>query len=198
MQDRLERFVDDRTRMLAAISHDLRTPITSLRLRAEMVEDMEAREAMLRTLADMQTMVEATSVCQGRGDRGKRPAPSIWRRLLDSLCDDLAAIGKDVTFVESDERLAIACRPTALGRALRNPDRKRREFGARARVSVRREIDAVVVEIDDDGPGIAEADRARVFEPFVRLEASRSKQTRAEWIEPVDRAHDHPCAWRRD
>ncbi|MCD6073840.1 MAG: ATPase, histidine kinase, gyrase and HSP90-like domain protein [Rhodospirillales bacterium] len=177
MQDRLKRFVDDRTRMLAAISHDLRTPITSLRLRAEMVEDAEARAAMLRTLADMQTMVEATLSFAKDEATAEATRTVDLGALLDSLCDDLAAMGKDATFTESDERLAIACRPTALGRALRNLIENAVNYGARARVSVRREDDAVIVEIDDDGPGIAEPDRMRVFEPFVRLETSRSKQT---------------------
>jgi signal transduction histidine kinase len=177
MQDRLKRFVDDRTRMLAAISHDLRTPITSLRLRAEMVEDAEAREAMLRTLADMQTMVEATLSFAKDEATAEATRTVDLAALLDSLCDDLAAMGKDAAFRESDERLVIACRPTALGRALRNLIENAVNYGVRARVSARREGDAVIAEIDDDGPGIAEADRVRVFEPFVRLESSRSKQT---------------------
>lgn len=177
MQDRLKRFVDDRTRMLAAISHDLRTPITSLRLRAEMVDDAETRDAMLRTLADMQTMVEATLSFAKDEATAEATRTVDLGALLDSLCDDLAAMGKDVTFAESDEKLAIACRPTALGRALRNLIENAVNYGVRARVSVRRDGDAVVVEIDDDGPGIAEADQARVFEPFIRLETSRSKQT---------------------
>jgi len=177
MQDRLKRFVDDRTSMLAAISHDLRTPITSLRLRAEMVEDAEARDAMMRTLADMQTMVEATLSFAKDEATVEATRTVDLAALLDSLCDDLAAMGKDVTFAENDEKLAIACRPTALGRALRNLIENSVNYGLRARVSVHREGDEVVVEIDDDGPGIAEADLTRVFEPFVRLETSRSKQT---------------------
>jgi len=177
MQDRLKRFVDDRTRMLAAISHDLRTPITSLRLRAEMVDDAETREAMMRTLADMQTMVEAT-LSFAKDEATAEATRSVdLAALLDSVCDDLAAMGKDVTFSESDAKLAIACRPTALGRALRNLIENAVNYGGCARVAVRRAGDAVVVEIVDDGPGIAEADQARVFEPFIRLETSRSKQT---------------------
>ena len=177
MQDRLKRFVDDRTRMLAAISHDLRTPITSLRLRAEMVDDAETRDAMLRTLADMQTMVEATLSFAKDEATVEATRTVDLAALLDSLCDDLAAMGKNVTFAENDEKLAIACRPTALGRALRNLIENAVNYGTHARVSVRRDGDAVIVVIDDDGPGIAEADQARVFEPFVRLEMSRSKQT---------------------
>lgn len=177
MQDRLKRFVDDRTRMLAAISHDLRTPITSLRLRAEMVDDAETREAMMRTLADMQTMVEATLSFAKDEATAEATRTVDLAALLDSVCDDLAALGKDVIFSESDEKLAIACRPTALGRALRNLIENAVNYGGCARVAVRRAGDAVIVEIDDDGLGIAEADQARVFEPFIRLETSRSKQT---------------------
>jgi len=177
MQDRLKRFVDDRTRMLAAISHDLRTPITSLRLRAELVDDGETREAMLRTLADMQTMVEATLSFAKDQATAEATRTTDLAALLDSVCDDLSAIGKDVTFEEDGEKLAIACRPTSLSRALRNLIENAVAYGHRARVSVRREGDSAIVQIDDDGPGIADADRARVFEPFVRLESSRSRQT---------------------
>lgn len=176
MQDRLKRFVDDRTRMLAAISHDLRTPITSLRIRAEMVDDAETRDAMMRTLADMQAMVEET-LSFARDEATSEATRTVdLAALLDSLCDDLAAMGKDVTFEES-ERLALPCRPTALGRAFRNLIENAVLYGTRARVTLRRDGDSAVVEIDDDGPGIAEADQARVFEPFVRLESSRSKAT---------------------
>lgn len=177
MQDRLKRFIDDRTRMLAAVSHDLRTPITSLRLRAEMVEDAEAREAMLRTLADMQTMVEAT-LAFAKDEANAEPTRIVdLSALIDSLCDDLAAMGKDVSFTIPDDKIVLACRPTALGRSFRNLIENAVAYGSRARVSLRREDEAAVVEIDDDGPGIADADRARVFEPFVRLETSRSRET---------------------
>jgi signal transduction histidine kinase len=125
----------------------------------------------------MQTMVEATLSFAKDEATAEATRTVDLAALLDSLCDDLAAMGKDVTFTESDAKLAMACRPTALGRALRNLIENALNYGASARVAVRREADEAVVEIDDDGPGIAEADRARVFEPFVRLETSRSKQT---------------------
>lgn len=176
MQDRLRRFVDDRTRMLAAISHDLRTPITSLRLRAELVEDDETRAAMMATLADMQTMVEAT-LAFAKDEAAAEPTRTVdLAALLDSLCEDLAAMGKDVVCEES-ERLALACRSSALRRAFGNLIENAVIYGNRARVRLRREATSAVIEIDDDGPGIAEVDHARVFEPFVRLESSRSKQT---------------------
>jgi signal transduction histidine kinase len=177
MQDRLKRFVDDRTRMLAAISHDLRTPITSLRLRAELVDDIETRDAMLRTLADMQTMVEATLSFAKDEATAEATRTTDLAALLDSVCDDLSAIGKDVTFDDGDDKISIACRPTSLSRALRNLIENAVAYGQRARVSVHREGDVAIVQIDDDGPGIADGDLARVFEPFVRLESSRSRQT---------------------
>jgi signal transduction histidine kinase/cell division protein FtsL len=177
MQDRLKRYVGDRTRMLAAISHDLRTPITSLRLRAELVEDTETREAMMRTLADMQTMVEAT-MSFAKDEATEEPTRTVdLASLLDSLCDDLAVIGKDVTFHETEEKLALACRPNALARSFRNLIENAVAYGHRARVSVHRDADSAIVDIDDDGPGIGDGDRIRVFEPFVRLESSRSKET---------------------
>jgi signal transduction histidine kinase len=176
MQDRLKRFVDDRTRMLAAISHDLRTPITVLKLRAEMVDDAETREAMKATLAEMQQMVEAT-LAFARDDAAQEETRVVdLGALVDSLVDDLAVMGGDVTF-EEGPKVTLACRPNALKRALRNLIDNAVAYGARARVRVGQTGKIAVIEIDDDGPGIAEADRARVFEPFVRLDASRNKET---------------------
>jgi len=176
MQQRLSRFIDDRTRMLAAISHDLRTPITSLRLRAEMVDDEETRAPMLATLEEMQALVEATLSFAKDEATEEQSRPIDLSALVDSIADDLDAIGKDVVF-EEGERVTLTCRPNALRRAFRNLMENAVNYGHHARVRVMKRDAAVEVEVDDDGPGIPEADRERVFEPFVRLETSRSKET---------------------
>lgn len=176
MQQRLSRFIEDRTRMLAAISHDLRTPITSLRLRAEMVDDAETREPMLATLEEMQALVEAT-LTFARDEATEEPSRAVdLSALVDSIADDLSAIGKDVSF-EEGERVTLTCRPNALRRALRNLMENAVNYGTRARARVLRRANSIDIEIDDDGPGIKDADHERVFEPFVRLETSRSKET---------------------
>jgi len=176
MVERLQRFVRDRTRMLAAVSHDLRTPITSLRLRAEFVENPEVREKILETLAEMQEMVEAVLTFAREDAAHEETRPMDLPALISSLCDDLADGGLDVQFEDTQQHL-YHCRPTALKRALNNVVKNAVAYGARARVALN-DLDTVYeITVDDDGPGIPESDLDRVFEPFFRLEASRSRDT---------------------
>jgi len=176
MQTRLRRFVEDRTRMLAAIGHDLRTPITSLRLRAEFVADEETRQKLLATLDEMQTMTEAT-LAFAREDAAREATRSVdLAALLESLCADLAEMGWDVTFTNG-ERIPHRCRPDALRRAFRNLVENAVRYGERARVTLVSRNDATEISVEDDGPGIPEADFERVFAPFVRLENSRNRTT---------------------
>ena len=176
MRERLQRFVDDRTGMLAAISHDLRTPITSLRLRAELLDDEEARQKILATLEDMEHMTEATLAFAR-----EEAAPEDTRRvdlaaLIGSLCADLADIGMDAVFADVAPA-PYACRPVALKRAIRNLVENAVAYGSRARIRLEDGDNNITIVIDDDGSGIAEADFERVFAPFVRLEDSRSRET---------------------
>jgi signal transduction histidine kinase len=176
MQERLRRFVGDRTRMLAAIGHDLRTPITSLKLRAELLDDEEARTKMLATLDEMQRMSEAT-LAFARDDAATEPTRVVdLAALLDSIADDLAEMGKPVTFIESP-RLPYPCRPTALKRAVANLVENAIQYGERARVSLESRSVGPVIVVDDDGPGIPEERLDDVFKPFVRLEESRNRAT---------------------
>lgn len=178
MRERLDRFVRDRTQMLAAISHDLRTPITSLRLRAELVEDEEARDKLIETIEEMQNMTEAT-LAFVRADQAEEETRQVdLAALVDSLASDLVEIGFDVTVSEA-ARPVVRVRTVALRRAIRNIIENAVRYGARARVSL--ETGAVPGEVrilvDDDGPGMAPGDIERVFEPFVRGEGSRSRET---------------------
>ncbi len=176
MQARLRRFVDDRTRMLAAISHDLRTPITSLRLRAEFIDDEETKERILATLGEMQEMIEGT-LAFAREEAAAEPTRVVdLAALIDSTVGDLADLGADVTFA-SPAKFAYACRPVALRRALRNLIENAVRYGDRARIGLQAGPDDVRILIDDDGPGIPMDMVERVFEPFVRLEDSRSPET---------------------
>jgi signal transduction histidine kinase len=176
MQARLRRFVDDRTRMLGAISHDLRTPITSLRLRAEFVEDEETRSRILATLDEMQDMVEGT-LAFAREEAASEPTRVVdLAALVESTADDLADLGADVAFANPG-RLPYAARPVALRRALRNLIENAVRYGRRCRLRMERDREEVRIVIEDDGPGIAEDQQERVFEPFVRLEGSRSSET---------------------
>jgi signal transduction histidine kinase len=176
MQERLQRFVEDRTRMLAAIGHDLRTPITSLRLRAEFVSDEETREKMLVTLDELRTMTEA-SLAFARAEAVAEETRAVdLTALVESLCDDLREIGQDVVFAEG-ERACARCRPDALRRAVRNLIENAVRYGGRARVSVTESAQTIEIRVEDDGPGIPAEAIEQVFAPFYRLESSRNRET---------------------
>ena len=176
MHDRLQRFVQDRTRMLAAISHDLRTPITSLRLRAEFIEDEETRAKILETLDEMQRMTEATLAFAREEAATEETRIVDLAALVESVCADLGDMGQDVTFTGPD-RVPYPCRPVSLKRALRNLIENAVAYGQRARVALETGADELRVVIEDDGPGIPETEVEHVFAPFVRLEESRSLET---------------------
>ena len=176
MQERLARFIADRTRLLAALGHDLRTPITSLRLRAELLDDAEARERITATLDEMQRMVEAT-LAFARDEAQAEPVREVdLRALVEGVVEDLAELGRDARLLEG-ERLVARVRPAALKRAVRNLVENAVAYGGRARVRLVREGSEAVLTVDDDGPGIPADRLVEVFEPFVRLEASRSSET---------------------
>ena len=173
MRDRLDRYMQDRMAMLAAISHDLRTPITSLRLRAELVEDGDSRRKMIGTLDEMQRMTEnALGFIRENMEReGTRTVD--LHALIDSVAVDLADLGHELT-VDNAGRVLVACRPIAMRRAFRNLLENASIHGSRATVRIAQDDAGLCVVIEDQGPGIPEADRERVFEPFVRLDESRS------------------------
>ncbi len=177
MQERLRRFVEDRTRMLAAAGHDLRTPITSLRLQAEFVGDGSARERMLDTLDEMEATTEAV-LTFAREEAVTEPSRAVdLAALLGSLCDDLADLGWEVCFRGDDERVLYRCRPAAIRRGLRNVIENAVRYGERARVSLVESGDWLEIAVEDDGPGIPPEDAERVFAPFVRLDTSRNRAT---------------------
>jgi signal transduction histidine kinase len=176
MQSRLRKFIEDRTRMLAALGHDLRTPITALRLRAEFIADATAREKLLVTLDEMQAMTEAALAFAREEATGEPRRTVDLAALLESLCDDLADLGWDVAFL-GGARTPYRCRPEALRRAVRNLIENAVRYGERARVTLGHTSEGVDILVEDDGPGIAEVDFERVFAPFIRLEGSRNRET---------------------
>jgi len=176
MQDRLTTFVHDRVKMLAALGHDLRTPITTLRLRAEFIEDEEIREPILQTLDEMFEMAEA-SLSFAREEAAQEQTRLVdVGALTSSVCADLADTGQAVTCADNGS-FAVRCRPVALKRALRNIIENAVAYGQRARVAAGWQDGAVQIVVDDDGPGIADGDMEKVFKPFVRLEQSRNRDT---------------------
>ena len=176
MRARLDRYVRDRTAMLAAVSHDLRTPITSLRLHAEFVEDAETKAKIVAALDEMQRMTE-DALAFIREDMQREETRTVdLHALVDSIAADLAELGHAISVAHSGRVLAV-CRPAALRRALRNLLENAAAYGRRATVRIERDDAEIRIVVEDEGRGIPEADLERVFEPFVRLEASRSRDT---------------------
>jgi signal transduction histidine kinase len=176
MQARISGMVAERTRMLAALGHDLRSPITALRLRAEMVDDDETRERMGATLDEMQDMVEAT-LAYARGILPDQPTEMTdLAALLADLARELGETGPAVTLLQIDA-VTVPLRRTPMRRALRNLIENAQRYGNGAELSLIRGADRIEIAIDDHGPGIPDADLDRVFTPFTRLETSRSRET---------------------
>jgi signal transduction histidine kinase len=162
--------------MLAAISHDLRTPIASLWLRAEMVEDAELRGAMVSTLADLRRMVDATLTFAREDATNQKSETFDLTALMRSVADDHRALGHDVTLSTPDS-LPFHCRPAALRRAVGNLVENAIRYGKRARVSLGQDPQGIRIRVEDDGPGIPSDQIDAMFEPFARLEGSRSDET---------------------
>ncbi|RKE65776.1 ATP-binding protein [Pseudorhodoplanes sinuspersici] len=176
MQARLRALIENRTNMLAALSHDLRTPLTLLRLRAENVESVDERDKMLATIKGMDTMVGAT-LNFAREEAAVEPRRSTdISALVQSLVDDMADAGLDVVLAPAGPML-ITCQPAALKRALTNLIDNAVKYGKRAHLSLHAMANSVEIIIDDDGPGIPEDEIERVTQPFYRVEGSRSRDT---------------------
>ncbi|MBC7190849.1 HAMP domain-containing sensor histidine kinase [Marinobacter sp.] len=175
MQDQVGRAQEDQARLLAALAHDLRTPITSMRLRVEMLPEGEDRDRLLDSLREMQHLAEAT-LDFIRGSTTEQYRRYDLATLLDSLCGDLQEMGLAV-HCEDSPRCVLQGQPEAVRRALRNLIENAVNYGEQAEVTLETTDSEAVVTIVDRGPGIPAAERERVFEPFYRLEHSRNRET---------------------
>lgn len=170
MQDRLTRFVSDRTQMLAALAHDLRSPLTALRVRAEMVEDDATRTSLITSSNEMQQMVEATlDFAKGVGQHEVVCATD--------LRDLMAQLAAPEVSLLSDAALIVPVKPGAMRRALRNLIDNAIRYGNEARVSWQTIGGEAEICVEDNGPGIPVGELEAVFIPYVRLETSRSHET---------------------
>jgi signal transduction histidine kinase len=177
MGERIAHFVAERVQILAAISHDLQTPITRMKLRAEMAEDSEEKRKMVNDLAEIQTLVqEGLAYARSTSGEGEKASRIDLGSFVESLVYDYQDTGKNVT-IEQNVGGAIVTRPHALRRILTNLVDNAIKFGGAAEVSVRRERDAVLIDVMDRGPGIPDDKLDAVLQPFVRLEGSRSRET---------------------
>ena len=172
MQSRLARYVKDRVQMLAAVSHDLRTPLTRLRLRAESLDDTDLKAKVLRDLDDMETLVNAALEFMRDTNYSEAIQPVDVTALLESIQADMEEMGKEVQLSGQVQR-PFPARPNALKRCFTNLLDNAVNYGERAIVTIEDQPQWLRVTVADTGPGIAEKDLANVFEPFVRLDSSR-------------------------
>jgi signal transduction histidine kinase len=176
MQQRLRRYVDDRTAMVGAIAHDLRTPLTRLRFRVETLADDEQKTKIVSDITQMEEMISAALTFVRDATREGERTPLELSSLLESLCDEMAETGLRAE-VETGEKVVLDGDPMALRRLFANLLGNAVKFGSVAHARVFHDGRMAVVEIDDNGPGIPAEDVERVFEPFYRREPSRSRQT---------------------
>lgn len=172
MQERLIRFVHDRTKMLAAISHDLRTPITSLRLRTEFIEDEGLRDKMINTLEDMQTMVESLLTF---AKQESAEEPMIEIDLLATL-KELAEEFPYQTQLSGLQSCSFVCQQTSMRRAFRNLINNAIKYGETAHIFVDKHNGHIVISVQDNGAGIPEDKLTEIFEPIVRLDKARNTE----------------------
>ncbi|CAA2101934.1 Osmolarity sensor protein EnvZ [Methylobacterium bullatum] len=173
MRGRVRRLIDDRTQMLAAISHDLRTPITRLRLRAEFIEDDHARTMTLRDLDQMNGLVEAALSFIRDGQAGGAHSLVDLASLVQTVCDGFTDVGADVR-LEQTRHVLVRGRADDLQRAIVNLVDNAVKYGGSARLTMHPTEQGVALEVSDDGPGIPEAERDAMVQPFVRGDRTRN------------------------
>lgn len=175
MQERLRRYVEDRTAMVGAIAHDLRTPLTRLKFRIEAAPE-DIRPKLAADIDQMEAMISATLGFVRDTNRPAERTKLELSSLLESVMDEAAETGGDAT-VERSEKTVIEGDPVALKRLVSNLVENALKYGGRARGRVFSEDGMAIIEIDDDGPGVPPAELERVFEPFYRGEPSRNRET---------------------
>lgn len=176
MQVRLQRLLTDRTLMLGAISHDLRTPLTRLRLRVETDRVADDRPKMLADIETMESMLTSTlSFVRGVDDAEASETVDL-DLTLQTVCDLVSDLGGEVLY-EGPARCKYRCKPQAMMRALTNVVANAAKYGDCVAVALRRDAQGYVIEIADDGPGIPAAEKGKVFEPFYRSASARDRDS---------------------
>jgi len=174
MRARVRQMVEDRTRMLAAVSHDLRTPITRLRLRAEEIEPESLRREIIQDLDGTRDLVHSALSFLRDQAHTSRQVKTDLPSLIQTLCDGFCDMGRDVKFM-GPLHLDADCDPDQLSRALMNLIDNGVKFGTSVTVLLhaRPTGGSTVIDVKDDGPGIADSEKQRVMEPFYRGDAAR-------------------------
>lgn len=177
MQQRIQELIRDRTQMLAAISHDLRTPITRLKLRTQFIGEEATKAELLGDLAEMEAMINET-LSFARDDASRECKFNLdLVSLIKSISDAMDDMGHCIVFQTKQHRIPFFGRKTAIKRAFTNLINNATRYAKNVAVSIYKRHQSVVIEIADDGPGIPEAELEKVFAPFYRGEQSRSRDT---------------------
>ncbi|WP_313808666.1 ATP-binding protein [Sphingobium sp.] len=176
MRSRIFAMLSEKDRMLGAIGHDLRTPLASLRVRTESVEDEGERARMSETIDEMNRMLEDILSLARAGRSSEARQKVDLSALADAVVEDFLELGSPVDLADS-ERAVANVRPQQIRRALRNLVENAIVYGERAHVSVERGEGAIRLVVADDGPGISEDRMEEMMEPFTRLEGSRNRET---------------------
>jgi signal transduction histidine kinase len=177
MGQQLTSLVAGQRQLLEAIGHDLRTPLTSLRLKTEMLSNPADRTGMTRTLDELQRLTEAALFAAASGLPKEEMGLIDFASLVASACEDFPDSDKLLTFIEPDERPRVLGRDDELTRAIRNVLDNALRYGRSARVEVKTTSTSVLTIVEDEGAGIPETELENVLEPLVRLEKSRNMET---------------------
>jgi len=172
MRTRIRTMIDNRTRMLRSVSHDLRTPLTRLRLRAERMDDGVLRGAMLSDIGHIEGLIDETLTYLRHDVSTEELQRADIASVLQTVCAEFTDVGFSVSYTGPD-RLPGWCKPNALARAITNLCDNGVKFAPNVEVVLTATDEAALIEVIDNGPGIPETVRARVFEPFYKVDASR-------------------------
>jgi signal transduction histidine kinase len=173
MRERITGLIDDRTKILAAISHDLRTPITRLRLRSEFIEDDSHRSRTLADLDQMRSMLDSVLSFLRNGSRLEPMTLADIASTLQLVADQFADMGHKVCYDGPDHAMATV-RPDDLYRSITNLVENAVRFGGQATIRLQRATDRLTIDVEDDGPGISDARKTDMLEPFVRGDDARN------------------------
>lgn len=176
LQTRVSAMLDEKDRMLGAIGHDLRTPLAALRVRIESVDDDSDRARMADIIEEMTRTLEDILSLARLGRSSEPPVETDLGALVDSVVDDFRDLGHDIDAADP-ERLPIRVRPAQMRRAVRNLIENAVKYAGAAEVRVTPAPGAARIEVMDRGPGIPEDRLTHVFDPFIRLEGSRNRDT---------------------
>ena len=175
MQERIERFIEQRTLMLAGVSHDLRTPLTRLKLQLEMLSDDKTNIELLSDVNEMQKMLENYLDFAEDVTREKATKTDL-KKMINEIIDSESSKSKTIEFnIKNDEPIFFECRTIAMKRCITNLLNNACSYGDRIRIALEKKKDAIDISIEDNGPGIDKSDYDKAIKPFIRLDSSRNQ-----------------------